>query len=230
LFGLWILISVSCARQHIVPDIPQREGVSIEQELAQLNRISSVEAVLSVDYEKDDALMSGDAFLIVSAERLVLRVYYLGFVAGEVTEERGVVRSTPKLDRTKRALLVDGLRSSVFWWKIQDFSKEEREDSYVLRNSAREIVVDKKTLLPISQILLLDTGEFLSITYSTPVRMRNEKANGSEDERQGVSDVLSSGFWYPSEITVQLRNHLAKVRVKEFRIMTNADTPRRNGA
>ncbi|MFO0751843.1 MAG: hypothetical protein U0411_00775 [Thermodesulfovibrionales bacterium] len=197
------LFLASCAPKHMDTSI---EGVRLEQLLDELRRVSSIEAVLSIEYEKKDGALSGDAFLHLAHDTLTMRIYYLGFLAGEVTEEEGVIRSKPKLDRSKSILLVDGLRNSFFWWNMKEYRIEEKEDVYLLYNSYRKVVISKKTLLPVRQTIELESGDTIEIAYDEPAW--NAGAAG------GSAAPLQQR--YQSKLTIGLRNHLVRVKVKSY--------------
>lgn len=203
---LCLLFLVSCAPK--VVERPERAGIPLEDALASLRQVGSVEAVLDIDYEKGDSVMSGDAFLNVSDRALTLRLYYLGFLYGEISEADGVITSKPKLDRNRSTLLVEGLKNSFLWWNIDNFSVQERDDAYVLRNYHRRIVVSKETLLPVEQTIQLDNGDTLNIRYDAPVK------NTPEDAPRQLTDPLLQ--WYQSHLTIQLKKHTVRVKVKSL--------------
>jgi hypothetical protein len=216
-----ILLLAGCAAKSV--SLPSYEGVPVEEALAELRTISSIEAVVSVQYERGDTMMSGDAALTITESRLSLKVFYLGFLAAELTEENGVVKSTPRLDRIKSTILVEGLNNSVLWWTIRDYTIEEAGQQFIIMNDHRELILDRKTLLPLSQVLHLDSGERITISYAAPTRA--ESGNGDNDDLQhspGHGDprfqVLTSGFWYPSEMTIGFRNQVARVRVTSLTV------------
>jgi len=109
-----LLLLASCAAPKLV-ERPSHRGIALDEALAQYRSISSINTVLGLEYEKNDTIMSGDASLSASPDKLSLRIYYLGFLQGEVYEENGTIKSKPKLDKNKSALLVEGLKSSLFW-------------------------------------------------------------------------------------------------------------------
>ena len=115
--------------------------------------------------------MSGDASLSASPDKLSLRIYYLGFLQGEVYEENGIIKSKPKLDKNKSALLVEGLKSGLFWWNITDYDTFETAASYELRNANRKVIIDKQSLLPVEQTIYFDNGDRLIISYEAPSRI-----------------------------------------------------------
>ncbi len=202
---LAILAFASCAPKYA--EKPSREAGSLSEVLAKMNTVQSIEAVLSIDYEKNDATMSGDAFLNLSPSALDLRIYYLGFLAGEVKEDNGVIKSKPKLDKYKSIVLVDGLRNSFLWWTISDYTIQETEDSYVLRNFNRTLTIGKKDLLPLEQTLELDNGEEMTISYDGPA------CNKPDTAKNGLDPEIA---WYQSHMSIRYRNHQLKVRVKSY--------------
>ncbi len=205
------LLSASCAPTHITMEMPSYEGVPLESALSELNRITSLEAIFTIEYEKNDSSMSGDASLHLSENSLTLRIYYLGFLAGEVKEEDGVIQSKPKLDKNKSIILIDGLKNSFMWWNIKDYRVREESDQYVVRNEYREIRVSKKTLLPVQQTIALDNGDALNIFYSSPAKISAENTEPLKNP--------SFPEWYPSELKIELRNHNVKIHVKSYSVM-----------
>jgi hypothetical protein len=186
----------------------------LDHALSELKKIQTIEAVLSVDYEKGDSALSGDASLNLSENKLDLRLYYLGFLMGEVKEENGVIlKSRPKLDKNKSTILIDGLKNSFFWWNIKDYAVQEKEDSYELKNSYRKIVLSKKTLLPVEQTIEMNEGEKLNIIYEEPVKL---SADETKDKQDAVGPSLSS--WYPSSLKIAFKNHSVRIKVKSYAV------------
>lgn len=192
-----ILLTVSCAPRHV--ELPSYEGVSVENALSELKNIKSIEAVLSVEYEKNDSTMSGDASLNVSEDKLNLRLYYLGFLAGEVSEDNGIIKSKPKLDKNKSTILIDGIKNSFLWWNIKDYTLHEKEDAYELKNSYRKLLISKKTLLPVQQTIELNDGEELKIFYDAPAKTAEDK-------------------WYNSRLKIEFKNYIVKIKVKSYSV------------
>lgn len=193
---LLLFVAVSCSPKQAAR--PVREGIAIEGLIASLKNISALESVMALEYEKGENTMTGEAFLNISGKELNLRVYYMGFLAGEVKEKEGVIESTPKLDRNKKTLLTDGLRSSFFWWNIAEYTIEEEDDEYILRNDFRKIVIDKKMFLPLLQVIEMPDGEKLTVYYDSPVAQ-------SEPE-----------LWYQSSLRIEYRRSVVKAKIKSF--------------
>lgn len=204
-----VLILISCAAPKLAGK-PSYRGIALNDALSQYRKISSISTVVGLDYEKNDTIMSGDASLSVSPDKLALRIYYLGFLQGEVYEENGKIKSKPKLDRNKSLILVEGLKSSLFWWNITDYKVSETADAYELRNGYRRVVVNKESLLPIEQTIQLENGETLAISYDTPSRIISENGKETAD-----NSPLS---WYQSRVKIQLRNYIVRINVKSYSV------------
>lgn len=204
---------VSCAPKHV--ELPSYEGIHIENALSELKDIKSIEAVLFVEYEKNDSSMSGDASLNVSEDKLNLRLYYLGFLAGEVNEDNGIIKSNPKLDKNKSTILIDGLKNSFFWWNIKDYTLQEKEDVYELKNSYRKLLISKKTLLPVQQTIELNDGEELKIFYGMPAKSNNES---TEEINQQNQPSNSKPVWYNSRLKIEFKNYIVKIKVKSYSV------------
>ena len=210
----WLLTSVSCLLLLIscaapkLAEKPSHRGTSLNDALSQYRKISSISTVVGLDYEKNDVIMSGDASLSVSPDKLSLRIYYLGFLQGEVYEENGKIKSKPKLDKNKSLILVEGLKSSLFWWNITDYTVTETADAYELRNGYRRVVVNKESLLPVEQTLELENGDTIAISYDTPSRIISEDGKETPD-----NSPLS---WYQSRVKIQLKNYIVRINVKSY--------------
>jgi hypothetical protein len=210
----WLLTSVSCLLLLIscaapkLAEKPSHRGTSLNDALSQYRKISSISTVVGLDYEKNDVIMSGDASLSVSPDKLSLRIYYLGFLQGEVYEENGKIKSKPKLDKNKSLILVEGLKSSLFWWNITDYTVTETADAYELRNGYRRVVVNKESLLPVEQTIELENGDTIAISYDTPSRII------SEDGKETLDNSPLS--WYQSRVRIQLKNYIVRINVKSY--------------
>ncbi len=208
LVSVFCLLSfVSCAPKYA--EKPSHGGIPLDTMLSELRKISSVEAVLYVEYAKNEHTMSGDAFLNLSEDALNMRLYYLGFLAGEVHEEGGIVRSKPKLDKNKSIVLIDGLKNSFLWWNIKDYVVQEKDGAYLLKSYNRKVVINKETLLPVAQTIQLENGEELSIEYDSPVKGKQEA---------GESVQNPAPLWYQSHLTIRFKNYLVNVSVKSYSV------------
>ena len=165
-----LFLIVSCAPKHI--ETPTHEGIGIKEALAELKNTKAVEAVLLVQYEKGDSAMSGDASITVTENSLIMRLYYLGFLAGEIHEDNGVIKSKPQVDKVKSAMLVDGLKNSFLWWNIADYTIHNKDNIYEIRNSYRKLLISKQTLLPVEQTIELHNGDNLYIYYDAPSKIK----------------------------------------------------------
>jgi hypothetical protein len=185
----------SCAPKRV--EIPTYEGIDVKEVLSTKNTISTIDATFSIVFEKDDSEMRGEGVLNISRiGDLNLRVYSFGFLALEVTSENGVIQSNPRIDKNKTKILTQGLRDCLFWWDIQDYEVDDKDDVYHLKNFSREVWFDKKTILPIKQKVALENGRELHMSY---------------EDMEKTGDV-----WYPSAITIELSQYTVKLRIKEI--------------
>jgi hypothetical protein len=206
---IMLTMLASCATPKPA-ELPSHKGLALDDALAQFRQISSISAVAGLEYEKNDTIMSGDASLSASPDKLSLRIYYLGFLQGEVYEEKGAIRSKPKLDKNKSMLLVEGLKSSLFWWNINDYETFETADSYELRNTNRKVVISKESLLPVEQTIEIANGDVLTISYAAPMRI-------APDEGKEIAGDSPLG-WYQSLIKIQLKNYIVRINVKSYSV------------
>ena len=186
---------LSCVTPRV--EMPVYEGIDVRDVLNSRNTISSIDTTFSIIFEKDDTEIRGDGVLNISRNgNLNLRVYSFGFLALELTSEDGIIKSVPRLDRGKSTILTYGLRDCLFWWDINDFEVAEKDGMYLLRNPFRKIWIDGKTMLPLKQIITLEDGRDIAISYENPEK---------------VGDI-----WYPLKIRIELSHYFVTLKIKEI--------------
>jgi len=196
-----LLFLYACAARHI--EMPSYEGKDALGVLKSNNSISSIETIFSIAFEKGDTEMRGNGVLNISKTGdLHMRVYSFGFLAFEMTSEKGIVKSSPSIDRNKGIILSYGLRDCLFWWDLRDFEVFEKEDTFIFKNHERELWLDKRTAFPRKQIISLEDGRELNIYYDDP-----EKAGD---------------IWYPSKIRIELSQYAVTLKVKEISFLRDA--------
>lgn len=193
--SITLIFLFSCVTARV--EIPVYEGIDVRDVLSLKNSISTIDATFSIIFEKDDSEMRGEGVLNISRNGdFNLRVYSFGFLALEVTSEKGIIKSNPRLDRSKGKILTQGLRDCLFWWDIKDFEIDKKDNAYLLKNLSREIWLDSKTILPIKQKVSLEDGRELNISY---------------EDIEKMSDV-----WYPSKIKIDLSKYSVTLKIKEM--------------
>ena len=201
---LFLVISfllASCARPRV--EMPVYEGVGVRDVLALKKDISAIEARFSISFEKGDTEMKGSGVLNISRNGdMNMRVYSFGFLAFQISAEDGVIKSSPPVDRGKGMILTYGLRDCLFWWDLKDFDIQEKENRYVLRDMARTLWIDRKTMFPIRQIISLDDGRELVMTYEDP--------------------ELAEDIWYPAKIRIELSRYSVTLKIKDISFITGA--------
>lgn len=184
----------SCAAKRV--ELPDYTGVDVKTVIAERSSIKGINTTFHVEFEKTDGTIAGDAALTLTERTLDLRIYSMGFLMAEIKEADGIIKSIPPVDRNKNIILVEGLRNSILWWLIKDYEIEEQNGNYRVRNSSRKIVIDKKTMLPVSQSIELDSGKELRISYEEPAN--------------------SNGFWYPSRMKIELSKYAVRLKIKSM--------------
>jgi outer membrane lipoprotein-sorting protein len=198
-----ILFSCSCTAKRV--ELPVYEGTDVREALSSKNNISSVDSTFSIIFEKDDSEIRGDGVVNMSRNgNMTMRIYSFGFLAFEITAENGFIKSAPAVDRNKSTILTYGLRDCIFWWDMEDFEIEEKEDYYIIRNLTRTLWLDRKTMFPKKQIISLEEGRQLNIYYENP-----EKAGD---------------IWYPSRIRIELSKYAVTLKIKDISFILNAQT------
>ncbi|MBI5073787.1 MAG: hypothetical protein HZB62_01240 [Nitrospirae bacterium] len=189
------VLAAACAPKRV--EMPAVEQRSIDVVLAERRSIERIDAAMSVVFEKTDSEMYGDAVLDIGQDgNLHMKVYTLGILAMDLTSKNGLVKSTPKLDKNKTAILTQGLRDSLFWWDLKDFTVREEKDQLILQNATRQVVIDRKTMLPQKQVISFDDGKQLKISYDNPAQ--------------------AQGVWYPSKMRIELSRYTVTLTVREI--------------
>lgn len=196
-----ILFLASCAPG--TRELPLLEERSLDQVIAERSGISQIDTTLSVIFEKADSEIRGDGALnIFNNGNMELKVYSLGFLAMELTLRNGVVKSNPKLDRNKTLILTRGLRDCLFWWDIKDFTVQDENGYYLLRNTEREITIDKKSSLPQKQQIYFSDGKVLTVYYDNPAREK--------------------GILYQSKMKIELSKYSVTLTVRNIHFIMQA--------
>lgn len=199
-----LLLTASCVQKRVA--LPSFPGGDIRAALAEKKTVTDIETTFSISLGRLDdpgGGMSGDGALSISnpgpdgmsnSGDLDLRIYSLGFLGMEVTSRDGQVSSSPRMDAAKRLLLTEGLRDCIFWWNMGDFVLDEENGIYVIRNGRRIVWVDSKSFLPLRQVVFLDDGKQLKISYDEPVQENNR--------------------WYQSRMRIEFLQYSVSLSVK----------------
>lgn len=187
----------SCATKRI--EIQYYEG-SLYERLRSFEEVRSIKATFSISFDRGDGVViKGDGVLNLSKDALDLQVYSMGFLVAEVNADNSGVRSNPPVNKNRLIILVDGLRNSFFWWDIKGYDLKDEEDHYIIRNSWKRLKIDKKTMMPLHQVIDLEDDKHLDVSYYEP------------------SDI--NGFPFPSRIRIELSNYAVDLRIKDITLI-----------
>lgn len=180
-------------------EIQYYEG-SLYERLRGFEEIRSIKATFSIGFDRGDGIViKGDGILNLSEDALDLQVYSMGFLVAEVNADNSGIRSNPAVNKNRLIMLVDGLRNSFFWWDIKGYELKDEEDHYIIRNSWKRLIIDKKTMMPLNQVIDLEDGKHLDVFYYEP------------------SDI--NGFPFPSRIRIELSNYAVELRIKDITVI-----------
>ena len=190
-----LAVLFACAPKRV--ELPSYEGVDVKEVLASRKNISAIETRFSILFEKDDTEMRGDGALnILQTGDMNMRLYSFGFLAFELSSQDGIIKSKPAVDRSKGIILTGGLRDCLFWWDITNFETQEKEGTILLANNTRQLWIDRKTMLPVKQVISLEDGRELNIFYENPEK------NGN--------------MWYPAKIRIELAKYAVTLNIKDM--------------
>ncbi|HIJ60732.1 MAG TPA: hypothetical protein HPP56_09010 [Nitrospirae bacterium] len=206
---LLIIISpliFGCSK-HTTPIQLQSHDYNLKMLIDDLRSINSIEAVLEVSYEKDDTSLGGDMYIKADKNNMIVRVYYMGFLAGEIVEENGTIKSKVKMSKKRAEFLITSLRKSIFWWNFDFDEIIDFQERYLLKSEGREVVIDKKKMLPISQRITNDDGDAIDINYSEPLPIEPEK------------ESLKPTDWYQSVVQIEYQKFRVNSKITSLKVL-----------
>lgn len=187
---------LSCSAKRI--EIQYYEG-SLNDRLKSFENIQSIKSVFSIELDRgNNGTIKGEGVLRLSGEDLALQVYSMGFLVAEVNADGSGVRSDPPVSKNRLLMLVNGLRNSFFWWDMKEYSFKDEGDNFILTNSWKRLIIDKKTMMPLRLKIDLEDGNRLDISYYEP------------------TDI--NGFVFPSKIRIELLNYAVNLKIKDIEI------------
>lgn len=192
--ALFLLVSCTAKRA----EMPSYEGVELKDMLAEMRNISSVKSTFSIEFEKTGNSINGDAVLSILPDAMDLQVYSHGFLVAEVTSRGAFTGSIPPLEKKKLSMLIDGIRGSFLWWQIKDYDVRDENGAYLVANSWRKVLINKKTLLPEKQTLELEDGKQVNIFYEEPEWI--------------------DGTWFPAKMHIELSNQSVNINIKTLSV------------
>jgi hypothetical protein len=200
-FSIFLFLLFGCAEKKPVI-VKEFYAEDLQDFLNKTKAYSVIESVLKLQYE-DKKLLEGDAFLKIDNHQLLLRVYYKGFLAGEVFEENGMVTSNLSIDDNRLSQLVIGIRKGFFWWQ-GDFFVEENYSDYLLKDKDvdRVVILDKAGFIPLRQNLNIE-GQSIIIIYDNYSKVQTEDGT-----------TLNM----PMSMVVYYKNKALKIKIERIKI------------
>jgi hypothetical protein len=164
----FLLFFMACAPKKV--EVPAFAPKSLDELLSEKNGLFEIDTSFEIVLKKSDTEISGNGILNIHEKGdLSLRVYSIGLLMMELSSKNHIIKSNPRLDKNRTAILTQGLRDCFFWWDIKDFTVSDSEAGlYLLENRNRSLWIDKKTSLPIKQNIHFDDGKELTIFYDNP--------------------------------------------------------------
>lgn len=193
-----LLFLASCATKRV--EIPTYEGVDLRDELNKRNDVKSIKSTfsISIDFERDRGVIKGDAVLLITPDVFDLQVYSSGFLVADIRSIDNVTKSNPPINKNRLLMLVEGLRNSFFWWSLKGYDIRDNNDKYLVSNSWRMLIIDKKTIMPEKQIIELEEGRQLKVFYEEP--------------------NLFDDIWFPSGMKIELSSQSVKLKIETLSV------------
>ncbi len=200
--SLSIFLFFGCAEKRPVT-VKEFYAQDLQDFLNRMKIYSAIEGVLNLQYEAKNSSLNGDASLRVSKDELLLRVYYMGFPAGELYEENGEVTSNLLIEKDRLKQLAISIRKGFLWWD-GDFSIEDEGTQYILKdkNIDRIILLNKEGFMPLQQNLTVE-GQTILINYDNYSKIQTEDGT-----------LLNM----PLNIVVFYKNRILKIKIERIKL------------
>lgn len=173
----------------------------IEEFIKKIQIYQRIESSLILEYESKEELLSGDASLKIYKNETFLRVYYMGFPAGEIHEKDEEVSSNLLIEQEKIKQIIEGIKKGFMWWN-GDFEIIENEENFILKENDRIIFLSKDAFMPVKQSFTFE-DQIILITYGDYKKVQTEE---------------SISLTMPSNITVYYRDRTLKIKVDSIKL------------
>ncbi len=198
--SLIVFLFFACAEKKPVT-VKEFYAENIEDFIKKMQIYNSLEGVLNLQYEAKNSVLNGEASLRISKNELLLRIYYMGFPAGEIYEENGEVSSNLMIEKDRLKQFAIGIRKGFIWWS-GNFSVTEDAENFFLTEGERIIILKKDGFIPLKQTLNVDNQTIL-IIY---------------DEYKNIQTEDGTTLNMPSTISVYYKNRALKIKVETIKI------------
>jgi hypothetical protein len=195
-----VLLFISCAPKISPPPDYIKEELSLQEIIYRAGGdIDVLKVIAEVRIEKNN-----EPYDFVKASVLVkkpgwvhMRIYKLGMLVRDLVIQDGKMHVLTGKNSKNIKKLADKFYNAVFWWEdIRDGIMHSEDGEYIVRTADREIRIDRDTLTPIRQdILVFDRN--LVINYSKP-------------------EQSAGGFGYPSEMKINVGDFEFTVHLKKM--------------
>lgn len=200
--SLSIFLFFGCAEKRPVT-VKEFYAEDLQDFLNRMKIYSAIEGILNLQYEAKNSSLNGDASLRISKDELLLRVYYMGFPAGELYEENGEVTSNLLIEKDRLKQLAISIRKGFLWWD-GNFSIEDEGTQYILKdkNIDRIILLNKEGFMPLQQNLTVE-GQTILINYDSYSKIQTEDGT-----------LLNM----PLNIVVFYKNRTLKIKIERIKL------------
>ncbi|HCC69352.1 MAG TPA: hypothetical protein DEP99_05640 [Nitrospiraceae bacterium] len=194
-----VFILLGCVPMAVPPPAYQSVELSLPEVLSIAGGgLDSIKAEVNINIEKDEA--SYDIGGLISLKRpdwLHLKLYNFGMVVFDLTIKGDMVSSSrPDMPHSRFKELGMELYRSIFWFEgLENADMRRHETGYIIVTPDREIHIDRATLLPKSQKVILN-DRTIDIFYEEPMSEGN--------------------LWYPSVIKINTGKYKFTLTFKKF--------------
>ncbi|MBI5025590.1 MAG: hypothetical protein HZC12_02450 [Nitrospirae bacterium] len=201
-----VFILLGCVPMAVPPPAYQNVELSLPEVLSIAGGgLDSIKAEVNVNAEKDEASYDiGGLIFLKRPDWLHLKLYNFGMVVFDLTIKGDMVSSSkPNMTNSRFKELGMELYRSIFWFEgLENANMRRHETEYIILTPDREIRIDRATLLPKSQKVILN-GRRIDIFYDEP---RNV----------GTTRFREGNLWYPSVVKINTGKYKFTLTLKKF--------------
>lgn len=152
---VFFLFFAACVPKLKPVQVPEYKGTV--QEFFQENSIweglsGSFELLLK---KPGGQVLAADSFIETGPEKITMRFYRLGFPVGELEEKNPRYRA-----------LEEAIRYGLLWWQVNSYALDRYEETYTIKTDRRSLIMDRKTLVPMSQTIYIPGEGTVYVRYS----------------------------------------------------------------
>lgn len=154
-FLLFIILFASCAPRMKPVQVPEYTG-TVQEFLKENSMWNGLKGSFELQLKRPGGeVLSADSYIETGPGKTIMKFYRLGFQVGELEEKNPRYR-----------VLEEAVREGLIWWQIEGYTLDRSQLVYTVNTDRRSLVLDRKTLVPLSQSIYVPDEGTVYVSYS----------------------------------------------------------------